>query len=239
MCLEVIRAQKVTVLSLIDDFISKLDIKEQKQALEVVATLHKIFDILETNGYLRDTLRGDVERTKFSSIMKNSNKLFAAYNMLFNVFEKRDMSKKFAEHNKSFGFYEDGLAYLFLSESIATVLRTAELFRNCFLFVLKTSKKRSKDGFWSKMTLGDLLRQLDKVTQKKSCYLTEKMDVQLRNALAHGLFWVEGSVLVYCKDITLRKPKEIIVPELWIKAREQSKIAQCLITFIADWYHGT
>jgi len=89
------------------------------------------------------------------------------------------------------------------------------------------------------MTLGQLLEQLDKVTEKKSRYLSEKIDIQLRNALTHGLFWIKGSVLVYCKDITLRKPEEIIVPELWIKTREQSKIAQCLITFIADWYYGT
>lgn len=225
-------------LSLVDEFISKLDIEAQKQALEVVATLDEIFTILKTKGYLRDTLRANVERTKFVDIMKNSNKLFAAYNMLFKVFEKRGMSKKFTEHNKPFGFDEDGVAYLFLSESIATVLRTAELFKNCFLYVLKTTKKRSKNGFWSKMTLGDLLSQLDKVTERKSRYLTEKIDVQLRNALAHGLFWMEGSVLVYCRDITLGKPKDIIVSKLWIKAREQSKIAQCLITFVADWYYG-
>lgn len=225
-------------LSLVDEFISKLDIEAQKQALEVVATLDEIFNILKTKRYLRDTLRTNVERTKFVNIMKNSNKLFAAYNMLFNVFEKRGMSKKFAEHNKPFGFDEDGVAYLFLSESIATVLRTAELFKNCFLYVLKTTKKRSKNGFWSKMTLGALLSQLDKVTERKSRYLTEKIDVQLRNALAHGLFWMEGSVLVYCRDITLGKPKDIIVSEVWIKAREQSKIAQCLITFVADWYYG-
>jgi len=226
-------------LSLVDEFIRKLPIKEQKQALNVVETLDEIFDALSRENYLRDTLRGNVERTKFLNIMKNSNKLFAAYNMLFRVFEKRGRSREFVKHNKPFGFYEDGLAYLFLSESIATVLRTSELFRNCFLFVLKTTKKRSKDGFWSNMTLGELLTQLDKVTQKKSCSLTQKIDVQLRNALTHGLFWMEGSVLVYCHDITLRNPNEIIVSDLWTNAREQSKIVQCLINFIADGYYGT
>ena len=238
MCVSV-QNQKVTFLSLVDEFISSVDKKEQKQALKIVVTLDEIFNILEEKGHLRDSLRENVERTKFLNVMKDSNKLFAAYNMLFRVFEERGRSTKFAEHNKSFGFYEDGLAYLFLSESIATVVRTAELLKNCLLYVLKTTKKRSKNGFWSRMTLGDLLIQLDKVTQKKSRYLTERIDVRFRNALAHQLFWLEGSVLVYCSDITLREQKEIVLSELWTKAREQSKIVQCLITFIADWYYGT
>jgi len=229
----------VTTLSLVDEFISKLSTKEQSQVLKVITTLDEIFNILKEKGFLRDTLRETIERTKFINVMKDSNKLFAAYNMLFRVFERKGMSKKFVERNKTFGFYEEGLAYLLLSESIATVLRTAELLRNCFLYVLKTTKKRAENGFWSRMTLGDFLRQLDKITQNRSRYLTEKIDVQLRNALAHGLFWLEGSVLVYCSDITLREKEEIIVSELWIKAREQSKIVQCLITFIADWYHST
>ena len=227
------------ILSLVDEFINKIDKREQKQALEVVTTLEEVFDILKKKGHLRETLRGDVQRRKFLNVMKDSNKLFAAYNMLFHVFEKKGRSTKFAEHNKPFGFHEDGVAYLFLSESIATVVRSAEFFRNCFLYVLKTTKRRSVNGFWSNMTLGSLLKQLDKVTQKKSRSLTEKIDIQLRNALTHGLFWLEGSVLVYCSDITLRRQKEIIVPELWIKTREQSKIVQCLINFIADWYYGT
>jgi hypothetical protein len=239
MCLTFICEQKVTIVSQVDDFISKLDMKSQRQALKVIETLDENFNILKTKGYLRDTLRVNVERTKFVNIMKNSNRLFAAYNMLFRVFEKKGMSRKFAEHNKPFRFYEQGLAYLFLSESIATVLRTAELFRNCFLYVLKTTRKRSENGFWSNMTLGQLLIQLDKITEGKSYNITEKLDVELRNALAHGLFWMDGSVLVYCKDVTLKNPKKIIVSELWIKTAEQSKIAQCLITFVADWYYGT
>jgi len=100
-------------MSLVDDFISKLDTKAQWQALKVVETLNEIFSILNTKGYLRDTLRANVERTNFVNIMKDSNKLFAAYNMLFHVFERKGMSKKFVEHNEPFGFYEDGLAYLF------------------------------------------------------------------------------------------------------------------------------
>jgi hypothetical protein len=162
--------------------------------------------------------------------------------MLFRVFEKRGRSREFAKHNKAFGFDEDGIAYMFLSESIATALRTAELFKNSFLYVLKTTRsaarKKADTVFWPNMTLGELSRSLEKVTEGKSCCLMEKIDLKLRNALTHGLFWLEGSILVYCEDITLKEQKEISVSELWIKGRAQSLTLQCLLAFIADYYYG-
>jgi len=84
-----------------------------------------------------------------------------------------------------------------------------------------------------------LIKQLDKETDGKSASLTVNLDVDLRNALAHCLFWLEGSVLVYYEDGTLQKQKEIIISELWTRGRRHSLIAQCLINLIADWYVGT
>jgi len=165
--------------------------------------------------------------------MKTSDKLSDVYNMLFKIFEERGRSKKFAEYNKSYGFTEDRLAHLFLSEIISTFLRTTELFRNCFLITLKARK-----GFSSRMTLGQLLSQLEKVAPK-SKVITKKIDVNLRNALAHGLFWLEGVVLNYYEDIKLEKERSIRIDHLWNKVHEHSKITQCLINFIADWYTST
>ncbi len=119
--------------SLVDEFISKLSPKDQKQGLDIISDLREIFQELEKRGILRLTLRDGFERTKFLSVMKTSDKLNDVYNMLFQIFEERGRSKKFAEYNKNYGFTEDRLAFLFLSEIISTFLRTTELFRNCFL----------------------------------------------------------------------------------------------------------
>lgn len=225
-------------LSVVDDFVAKeVSVGERKEALETVEMLWEVFGALEKKGFLRVTLRESAERAKFMNIMRDFNKLTAAYNMLFHVFEKRGRSKEFAKHNKTFGFDEDGVAYMFLSESVATVLRTTELFKNSFLYVLKTTRK--KDAvFWPNMTLGELSRSLERITEGKSRRLMEKMDLKLRNALTHGLFWLEGSILVYCEDITLKEQKEIVVSELWIKGRAQSLTLLCLLAFIADYYHS-
>jgi hypothetical protein len=216
-----------------------VDAKDRPTASKAIGVLWEVFDILQKKGYLRDTLRENAERTKFISIMKDSDRLSAAYNMLFHVFATKGLSRTFAEHNVQFGFDEDGVAYLFLSESISTVVRTSELFKNAFLYVLRTTRKHSKDGFWSDMTLGQLSKSLDLSTNGLSLFLTDKMNIELRNALAHGLFWLEGSILIYCDDITLQKQSEIAVSELWIKTRQQSLILQCLLTFIGDYYRGT
>lgn len=227
-------------MSLVEEFIRKVPANELEDAKGYISTLYEVFQILEDKGYLRPSLREHAERTRFVDIMKASNKLFSAYNMLFNVFAERGKSKRFVEHNKEeFGFNEEDTAYLLLSESITTFLRSAELFKNCFLFTLKTSKHRRKKGFWSRMTLGELIGRLDKESNGKIKPLTKDLDTKLRNALAHCLFWLEGSVLVYCEDLTLEKRKEIIISELWTKGRKHSLIAQCLINLIADWYVGT
>ena len=109
-------------------------------------------------------------------------------------------------------------------------------FKNCFLFVLKTKEKRSKKGFWPKMTLGDLITQLERVSEGKIEPLTEDIDRDLRNSLAHGLFRLKGIFLICYRDLTLNETREIIIRDLWIKARTNSLISQCLIRLIAEWY---
>lgn len=220
-------------MSLVDEFINELSGKEQKEALGIVSNLHQIFEDLKKQGILRLSLRDGYERTKFVNIMKTSDKLNDVYNMLFRIFEERGRSRKFAEHNNRFGFTEDRLAYLFLSEVLSTFLRTTEQFRNCFLFTLKSRK-----GFTSRMGLGQLFKQLIKVALRSKA-ISKKMDVDLRNALAHGMFWMEGIMLNYYEDIRMKKKRSIRMDHLWGKVREHSRFTQCLIRFIADWYTGT
>lgn len=226
-------------MSLTDEFIRIVPPNELKTALKFTLAFQESFQILKNKGYLRLNLRGDAERAKFIDIMKTSNRLFSSYNMLFQVFSERGKSTKFVKHNKEFGFNEDDTAHLFLSESITMLLRSMELFKNCFLFILKTRKKRGKNGFWSRMTLGPLINQLVKETEGKIEPVTRDIDKDLRNSLAHCLFWLDGTVLIYYKDLTLKKRHEIIVTELWTKGRKHSLIAQCLIHVIADWFSGT
>ena len=222
-------------MSSVDDFINKLQEKDQRYALGLVSLFQEIFQELSNQGYLRQKLRGSVERAKFSEIIKCSNKLFDAYNMLFFIFAKKGRSKEFVKHNeKKFGLHEEGVVYLFLSESIDVFIRNTELLKNVFIFTLQTC-------FFSRprMTLGQFLKRLKEVSGTKGKIFAKEIDVNLRNALSHGLFCTDGVDVVYCEDVTLKSQKRIRLDNLWNKARKQSIITQCLISFIADWYVGT
>lgn len=221
-------------MSLLDRFIASLSPKEQQYALQVASNLQDIFEDLRKKGHQRTKLRGEKERSNFISILRDSDNLFASYNMLFRIFGEKGRSKEFVIHNEKFGLYDKGIAYLFLSESISTFQRSAELFKNCFLFTLKARR-----SFRAKMTLGQFLQRLVDVTGTKGKAIAEEIDVDLRNGLAHGLFWMDGVELIFCADVTLKKQERIRLDALWIKTRKQSIVSQCLIKLVADWFEGT
>lgn len=221
-------------MSEVDDFLVSLSPEEQSFALHVTSRLQDVFEELARQGYLRTSLRAGIERLNFTKILEDSDYLFGSYNMLFNIFRERGGSREFLRHNEKFGLYEKGLAYLFLSESVSTFLRNIELFKNCFLFILKMRR-----GFRIRMTLGQLLQKLVEVTGTKGEAIAEKIDVDLGNGLAHGSFWVDKTELIYCEDITLKEQKRIRLDKLWINTRRQSITTQCLIRLIVDWYSGT
>lgn len=218
----------------LDKFIGSLSPEEQRYVLLIASYLQGIFEDLEKKGYLRANLRGSIERTDFVKILEDSDKLFESYNMLFPIFWEKGRSTEFVRHNEKFGLYDKGLAYLFLSESISAFQRNVELFKNCFLFTLKVRR-----GFKAKMTLGQFLCKLVDVTGTKGEAIAREIDVNLRNGLTHGLFWMDRVELVYYEDITLKKQSRIGLDNLWMKARNQSLVTQCLIKSIVDWFAGT
>ena len=222
-------------MSILDKFIGSLsDSDEQRYALSIVSYLRGIFEDLEKKGYLRAELRGNVERSDFVKILEDSDKLFESYNMLFRIFEEKGKSQEFVRYNEKFGLGDKGLAYLLLSESISAFQRNVELFKNCFLHILKARR-----GFTAKMTLGKFLCKLVDVTGTKGEAIAGEIDWNLRNCLTHGLFWMDRVELVYCEDITLKKQSRIGLDKLWMKTRNQSLVTQCLIKLIVDWFTGT
>lgn len=221
-----------------------------KDLAKIKTLLWDTFDDLKQKGYMRDTLASEV-RKDFTEILRTSNRLFDAFNMLFEISDfqgklKRGRNKQFVKHNEEYGFTPNRYANLLFSESICVFLRNVELFRCCFLLVLKTKKrnkcrKRQKNQqffFFHGMGIGQLLNGLVQVCGKNGKKIQRKTKVGLRNGLTHGLFWIEKMDIVYSKDITLAKKKRrrINLLNLWKEARKQSMITQCLIEMIPEWY---
>jgi hypothetical protein len=156
----------------------------------------------------------------------------------------RGKNKEFVEHNKKYGFNDNRYVNLLLSESLSVFLRNVELFRCCFLFVLKTAKRPKKHGentkeiFTHNMGIGELLTQITRICGSKGKKIEDKIDWKLRNSLTHGLLWKDKWAIRYSKDITFNEPRKIGLGELWKKASDQSKVTQCLVELIPTWFSG-
>jgi len=221
----------------LDDWIKTLPKKDQPFVAETISELWDLFGDLKGKGYLLPTLESE-QRKDFPKILETSDGLFDVFNMLFSIPDVKGefvygKNKDFVEHNQDYGFTEKRYVNLLVSESLSVFLRNIELFRSCFLFVLKT-----KRGFSPRMGVGGLLIQLERICGDKGKKIKDKVNWMLRNGLAHGLFWLDGFTIRYATDISFREIKEIRLDDLWNEARKQSKVTQCLIKLVPAWYSG-
>jgi len=233
----------------LDDWIKSFHVNDQSFVAETVSELWDVLCELKRKGYLRPTLRSK-RRADFHKILRTSNGLFDVFNMLFSIPNENGefvygRNKEFVEHNLKYEFTEKRYVNLLVSESLSVFLRNVELFRSCFLFILKTvkdpkkAKKKSKrEEFSHRDTVGDLLYLLEIICGDKGTKIKDKIDYKLRNYLSHGLFWMDGFMIRYATDISFRTIDKISLLDLWDRARKQSMITQALIEVIPAWYSG-
>jgi len=222
----------------LDNIIKKFPKEDQPFVAETVSKLWDIFEDLKKKGYLRPTLESK-QRKDFPEILRTSDRLFEVFNMLFAIPTVDGKfvygrNKEFVEHNREYGFNDKTYSYLLLSESLSVFLRNVELFRSCFLFVLDTTKR----PFFSTMGIGQLLNKLVSICGSKGEKIKDKVDVELRNGLTHGLMWTDKLTIHYSKDISFTERGKIRLDKLWKKARTQSIVTQCLVKLIPAWYSG-
>jgi len=160
-------------------------------------------------------------------IIETSQRFGEAYNMIVPIFREKGIMDKFVKHNKIFGFNEKDLPYLFASQLVGTMITSTELIRNNLLTILKM-----KDGFSDVMGLGALLRRLEEVSPIYGKQLNDEIDSNLRNALAHGTFWIDGNHIYYCEDMRLINPKIIPLHKLMIRMKNANILSVCLFNLI-------
>lgn len=185
-----------------------------------------LMDDIKKKGYLKSP--GDLH-SKFTNLIVTTNKMATSYNMLQSIFEEKGRSAKFIKHNKCFNVTEEGLVYLLVSQSISNVLNNAEMLRNTLLEIIKTNGR-----FNDKMGLGYLLRKLDELSPNFGNKIRIEVDTNIRNALAHRTYWIDGVDVVYCTDMSLENEKRIDLWGLWMEGKKLNILYQNLIKLIAD-----
>ena len=209
----------------VSELIDSLKGEEKNFAKEFSQILKNVLEELRSKNLL--SLDFTIEHADFLNILEDhSIKLPRAHNMLWEIFSEKGKSKKFAEHNRKFGITERDLPYLLLTVTIYTFITNVELFKNCLLLILRKEK-----GFKEKMTLNPFLSILARNT-KDAYKIQEVIDVDLRNALSHGLFWMKGVYLCYYEDISLKKLCQIRFDDFIMNGKKHNILCQLLIRMI-------
>jgi len=229
-------------MSLVDDFIKLLPPHEKLQASRMTSYLWDLIKDLDKKGYLRSDLaveEREKNRLKFMKILENSNKTIHAFNMFFDMYvdkirkDSKQRLIRFLELNREFGFTEEDVAYLLFSEMIFIFLTSIELFRVALLFAMKMDVDKDIN---EQTTLGTLFWKFKNFSIDKLDLIQSEIDIELRNSLSHGLYWIEKNADIhYYTDITFQE-KLLRGSDLYSKMRKQSIITQLLLRIIGDWF---
>lgn len=229
----------------IDKFCNSSELTKEERILcyQRARDFHDIMTDLDKKGYLRSDLRlkrGEEGRMNSEYVLENLREITDAFNKFAGIYTDKKTRKKFLELSKSYGLTEENLRYAYFSEMIFVFLQNIEAFRVFFLFIIKPNKDKYLN---QKTALGRLLRRLRKLGIDKSDTLID-VDYELRNALSHGLFWLDAKkdsndhkpCLKYATDLSFKQINKITIADLHSKMRKQAIYTVCLIYVIGDWF---
>ena len=197
-------------------------IKDQwEQACDFFETM---LDDFRSRNLLRRNINKS-ERERLNLVWENSRNYETALNNLFNRFKSVGKVEDFDKKCADLGLPKDTVNYLFFSQLIGTFLLKLEaLFRTSLLFFLE-----ERCGIRRDMTLRQLLTTIKKISPSIGEELNNLIDTDLRNYLAHGIFWFEEGVLFLARNSYLEKVREISLGKLMIENIIMNIVANALV----------
>lgn len=223
----------------IDKYIQRNIPKElHDYAYEVAEELWDMLLALDKKDRVKPSLRG--AEKDFLEILMDSDKIFKAFNKFFDIYMKEDKRKRFFEllKKEEFGFTNEDLSYLLHSQMVFIFLAVTEMFKNTMVFVLKGIPPTSTLGrlFGSRGILAEETKQTGEAKR-----LANKINVDLRNALAHFMFRKVGKTMYYYdyeKDNNdwLLVRKEMDIGKLFEMSLRHNTLNKLLVEMIPEWY---
>ncbi len=181
---------------------------------------------------LNDLYKQDMLRLKFKEDDRRSIKIIETlmrFSEAFNNYDGAymgDSGEEYIRMSEKFGLSEDNLTHLWWLHLIIIMIGQVELFKTLFLIYLQKTK-----GIKGDETLTELLTKLRRITPKYVDRLECNINKELRNALVHGNYWLEGDNIHYAKDSTLKNPKTVSLPEFWIEVRRHNILCQTFLHY--------
>jgi hypothetical protein len=186
--------------------------------------IKELLDELKKNGKI-ETVFVKSEMNGLGAIIENMDNCSKNHNLLLHVSEN---AEAFLKAVKPFGFDEPLSVQLYLEISTLFTILTTETFR--ILLLLHTKDIRPN------LPLGPMLKRLEEpdAAPKAVAKLKPFMDIEFRNALAHGLVGVEAKKIVLYKNAKFEVLDRLELADFMMRAKEQNVLTQCFINVITE-----
>jgi len=199
--------------------------RERKEFDHAKQVFEELLDDFDARGLLRKRTPQD-QRERLAKMWSQSRQFGQAFNAMFKIFDNVERVKSFASRNNIDGINEDVLTGSLLNQTIGLFLYDVEMvFKTSLIFFLK-----EKEGLKKRMELGRLLKVIKKISPSIGLKIEPLIDLEIRNALAHGSFWFESGGEAYiAEDSHLENPKNLKFFEFLIRVKKQNIVAHALI----------
>jgi len=203
-------------------------------AYETANELWSMLLALEKKKLVRPSLRG--REKEFLQILMDTDRIFKAFNKFFGIYMEINKRDRFFELlRKEFGFNNEDFAYLLHSYMVFVFLAVTEMFKNTLVFVLKDISPKN--------TLGQLFGErgilIKKTAEAKK--IGDKLNIELRNSLAHFMFQKKGKTMFYYQfkkdnEDWLFTKREIDISKLFETILRHNILNKLLVEMIPEWY---
>ena len=223
----------------VDDYVQKsVNRTNQLQAYKIALDLWDMLVVLEKKGFVREELRGKKafeRRDMHVSIASNADQILASLNKFFGCYFEKEKNLPFIDMMYKNGLKDEDLFHILNVQLIFDFLLDSESFKNLLQLMLQNVNPKSP--------LGTLFRTLENATQEtgEAKKVIDRINVDLRNGLAHFLFKEERAKIFYYKhekkeDCWILKESSLESAELLKKTQEVSLMRALMACIMADWY---
>jgi|GEM_PF-4285758 len=219
------------------DTIATRNSEKEKQFIEEVKKIWQdLLSELKTNNYLRRNFEPEtINEFILSSVLQDH--ISEAFNALNSLFEpNQKVPEEFFNATMKYNLTRETIPYIYFGLLCGKYLMETEQMKATLLMILEKKGQVKED-----LTLGQLIHSLKIIAPKNSQKLIELktidgnilIDVELRNSIGHGSFWIQNKLVTY-KIKSRQKPKQITTGEFLLKTINQNLATKALIEVISD-----
>jgi len=189
--------------------------------------LCELLDELKTNNRI-ETVYVNAELDDLRVVLHSLEDCGRNYNLILNATDSHEKAMNFTQALTPFGFDKVSAFNLLIQVGVLGTILSTEMFRTTLLFHSKGLKPNA--------TIGKLLRELqnDDGAPKAVARLKPYLDLNFRNAVAHGMFGLQGDKIVLYKNAKFEILEKLTLADFMIRSKKQSVLTHCLINVIVE-----